>query len=226
MRFLASWKFISFVVLLSSFGPASVLAAQDGEGDVTPSTLPVETELPARTPTNANEIAYIYIPRLSSRVWGIPIFSGTTESELARGVGHFTSSAPPGGEGNFSLFGHRTTHLKPFFGINTLRAGDEVFVETEDAWYVYTLRVDRIVRPTDVWVASNARYAPLRIPLREKYRVLTLISCEPRFSTDGRWVWWGVLNEVFPQPGTPLSLVRPPTGPNFVQRIVSISSRS
>lgn len=226
MRFSTPWRLIPFVVLIALIEVAPSRATDEGEGTVPPSTLPIEQEMLGRVPSNASKIAYLYIPRLSNRVWGVPIFSGTTESELARGIGHFTSSAPPGGEGNFSLFGHRTTHLKPFFGINVLRTGDEVIVETADTWYVYTLRVDKIVRPTDVWVASNARYAPLGIPRGKKYRVLTLISCEPRFSTETRWVWWGELSAELPKGTMPPSLVVPTVRPIFVARIEASPQRS
>lgn len=203
----------------------------------TTSTLPTENEsnlLPTdsavgEAPTDSSiealSIGRLYIPRLSSRVWGLPILAGTSEIELARGVGHFSESALPQSEGNFALFGHRTTHLKPFYSINSLKVGDEIFVETGERWYVYTLRTSKIVRPTDVWVATNTRYWALKIPRREPYRVITLITCEPLFSVDKRWVWWGELSGIHPIGSPPPTLQKSPSRPTFVPKILSVAPR-
>lgn len=221
---------------IPTLGVAGALHAQS-ESDVvassvldesTSSTLPTGSEATndASSSGAADAIARLYIPRLSSRVWGLPILPGTSELELARGVGHFPESALPQNEGNFALFGHRTTHLRPFYSINSLKVGDEIFVETRERWYVYTLRTSKIVRPTDVWVATNTRYWALKIPRQEQYRVITLITCEPLFSVDKRWVWWGELSGVFPVGTLPPTLRKTPAGPTFVQRIQFLTSRA
>lgn len=223
----AMWLMIPILGFVGALNAQSEngVAALSVRDESTSSTLPTGSEATRNASSGGAAIARLYIPRLGSRVWGVPIYPGTSEIELARGVGHFPQSARPQNEGNFALFGHRTTHLKPFYLINALKAGDEVFVETSDRWYVYTLRTSKIVRPSDVWVATNTRYWALKVPRDESYRVITLITCEPPFSVDKRWVWWGELSGVFPVGSLPPTLHTTPTGPAFVHRLQFLMTR-
>ena len=43
----------------------------------------------------------------------------------------------------------------------------------------------------------------------DPYKVITLITCEPRHSTAKRWVWWGVLNAIYPRETPPPALAKP-----------------
>ena len=52
---------------------------------------------------------------------------------VAKGVGHYTSTALPGQIGNFALTGFRVTHGQPFARLLDLGSGDEIIVETRDA---------------------------------------------------------------------------------------------
>ena len=63
---------------------------------------------------NQNAFALLYIPRIRNEVWGVPIFEGVESKQLRSGVGHFPQSQILGEEGNFSLFGHRTSDGQPF----------------------------------------------------------------------------------------------------------------
>jgi sortase A len=160
--------------------------------------------------TNQKPFALIYIPRIKEDVWGLPIFEGVDSKQLNSGIGHYPQSASLGEEGNFSLFGHRTSNGQPLSHIQKLRIGDQVIVETKDSWFVYRLKFDQIVKPKALWVTSSERVPELGITESDPYNVITLITCEPRYSTSKRWVWWGVLESVLPHQSPPLSLNRQP----------------
>lgn len=159
--------------------------------------------------TNQKPFALIYIPRIREDVWGIPIFEGVNSKQLNSGIGHYPTSSNLGEEGNFSLFGHRTSFGQPFSDIQELRIGDQVIVETKDFWFVYRLAFDRIVKPNAVWVTNSQRIPELGIAVDAPYNVITLVTCEPRYSTSQRWVWWGVLQSILPHRTPPLALQQP-----------------
>ena len=119
------------------------------------------------------------------------------------GIGHFPANAMPGEVGNFALAGHRMTYGKPFTDIDKLQAGDEVIVETRDKYYVYRLVADEIVKPTDVWVLDNQPFAGVDGTTKG---IITLITCEPKWSTKQRWVWWGELTSVLDRANPPAAL--------------------
>lgn len=164
---------------------------------------------PINTPTNQEAFALLYIPRIGNDVWATPIFEGVQSKQLNSGIGHYPQSQIPGEDGNFSLFGHRNSHGQPLINIQDLQVGDEVIVETKDFWFVYTLKHDKIVRPSATWVTGKSRLPELDLAADEPYKVITLITCEPRHSTDKRWVWWGVLKAVYPHSTPPPALAKP-----------------
>lgn len=80
----------------------------------------------------------------------------------------------------------------PFSGIEKLRVGDKAYIETRDAWYVYTLVDDAVVAPDAIWVKKKTPTPALE----GVQQVLTLVTCTPKGSVSKRWVWWGELTEV------------------------------
>jgi LPXTG-site transpeptidase (sortase) family protein len=173
-------------------------------GDTPPSTIALSDIKPMETPQEDEAFALLYIPRLIDDAWGIPILQGVNLELLSQGVGHYSESSLPDAEGNFALFGHRTANGEPFVHIEKLKAGDDVVVETENYWFVYTLKLDRIVSPNALGVVSNAPLSELHTVPGDPYQVITLITCEPRWSTEKRWVWWGTLSAVYPRETPPL----------------------
>jgi sortase A len=174
-----------------------------------PSTI-APTEVKAiSAPTDQEAFALLYIPRIGNDVWATPIFEGVQSKQLNSGIGHYPQSQIPGEDGNFSLFGHRNSHGQPLINIQDLQVGDEVIVETKDFWFVYTLKHDKIVRPSATWVTGKSRLPELDLATDEPYKVITLITCEPRHSTEKRWVWWGVLKAVYPHSTPPPALAKP-----------------
>lgn len=164
---------------------------------------------PINAPTNQEAFALLYIPHIGNDVWATPIFEGVQSKQLDSGVGHYPQSQIPGADGNFSLFGHRTSYGQPFAHIEQLQIGDEVIVETKEFWFVYTLKYDKIVHSSAMWITGNSRVPEVGIAASEPYKVITLVTCEPRFSTAKRWVWWGALKAVYPHSTPPSVLAKP-----------------
>ena len=163
-------------------GPTDGDSGDSGEAD--------EDTPPAARPEIGNAFALMYIPRLSDKVWGMPVLESVALSDLARGIGHYPTSQLPGEKGNFAVAAHRATNGEPFRDIDRLRDGDRVFVETQDSWFEYTLRRDQIVRPTDTWVIDPVPGDPGATPAD---RLITLTTCNPRWGSTTRWIWWGDL---------------------------------
>jgi sortase A len=141
-------------------------------------------------PTFGRAFAMLYIPRLSEKVWATPILQGVTPDVLAKGIGHYLTSAMPGEVGNFAIAGHRATNGEPLRNIDRLEVGDQVYVETRDTWYVYRLERDQIVLPTATWVIDPVPGQPGAEPTE---RLITITTCNPRWASTQRWVWWGSL---------------------------------
>lgn len=171
-----------------------------GSGAPTPTPTPTG---PIRVPKpEAGEgFGLVYIPRLSDSVWGTPLIEGVTLPDLARGIGHYPDSAIPGQKGNFAIAGHRATNGEPLKDIDRLRVGDTVIIETQDAWYTYVLEKDQVVDPTALWVVDPVPGDPGAKPTE---RLITVTTCNPRWASYERWIWWGTRESVLPKwKGTP-----------------------
>lgn len=110
------------------------------------------------------------------------VVQGVTLADLQRGPGHYPGTALPGEKGNFAVAGHRTTYGAPFFNLDQLRKGDEVVVTTRDRkTYTYRVHTQEIVSPSDTWVIEPD-------PLKRGKKMLTLTTCNPRFSNAERLI--------------------------------------
>ena len=164
------------------------IPATDGSSD--PGDPGDPGEDPEARPEIGDAFALMYIPRLSDKVWGMPVLESVALSDLARGIGHYPETQLPGEKGNFAVAAHRATNGEPFRDIDQLRVGDKVFVETQDSWFEYTLRRDQIVPPQATWVIDPVPFDPGATPTE---RLITLTTCNPRWGSTTRWVWWGDL---------------------------------
>jgi LPXTG-site transpeptidase (sortase) family protein len=75
------------------------------------------------------------------------------------------------------IAGHRTTHLAPFWSVDTLTPGDQILLQTRAGTFVYRVTWMRVVDPGSAWVARST-----------KRPSLTLTTCFPRFSDRQRLV--------------------------------------
>lgn len=148
-------------------------------------------------------IGLVYIPRLQSQVWGLPLVQGIDHRSLALGLGHYPSTNLPGEAGNFAIAGHRATNGEPFAYFEKLQEGDSVFVRTASNWFEYQLFEDQIVQETETWVLADS---PRGLNLEAGTSLITLTTCDPRWNSYQRWAWWGVLVNTYPADQKPLEI--------------------
>jgi sortase A len=144
-------------------------------------------------PEESKSFALVTIPALNLK--DFPLVQGIEESDLAKGIGHYPGTAMPGGLGNFAVAGHRAGNGEPFAEFEKLVAGDKVLVQTADATYVYSLEYDTKVKPSGTWVIDKN---PKNMPVDNTRKLITLTTCDPKWNSTHRWVWWGSLSEIIP----------------------------
>lgn len=163
------------------------------------------TEEPEEASFNPVEpYGLLYIPRLKSDVWQEPLVEGIYYRALASGVGHYPTTEQPGEIGNFAIAGHRATNGEPFARFEKLQAGDRVYVQTAVGWFEYELVQDKIVQEDEVWVLADN---PLDQGFAPGGRLITLTTCDPRWNSYQRWVWWGKLVAQYPLDQTPQEIL-------------------
>ena len=137
-------------------------------------------------------IGLLRIPALGD-AYEVPILNGTELSVLAKGVGHYSSTAHAGQIGNFALAGYRVTHGQPFAQLLKLHPGDEIIVETRDAIYIYVLDEpprQLTVKDTDTWVIDPV---PGKPELKPTQALITLTTCPDLYHSPKRSVGFGHL---------------------------------
>jgi len=107
-------------------------------------------------------IALLTIGKLSLEV---PVFEGTEESFLNRGIGRISGTGKPGEAGNIGIAGHRDGFFRC---LKDIQIGDRIELATPSQKYTYDVDAIEIVIPEDVSV------------LRPRSRpALTLVTCYP-----------------------------------------------
>jgi len=187
--------FNDIVVANTTRSEASTLSRELGRQ--TPD--PVQSGAPAtstsppvgRAPANGAKFAVLYVPRFGS-TYQVPIAGGTdtTQTLNTGAAGHYDSTQMPGAVGNVAIAGHRTTHGAPFAAIADLRVGDHFYVQTADGYYTYTFRNLEYVKPTQVQVLQVVPDAPV-VSTASRDRLITLTSCNPKFSAAERIIAFG-----------------------------------
>ena len=102
----------------------------------------------------------------------------------------------PGQIGNFVVSGHRTTYLAPFNKLGELRKGDTILIDTRTSQFVYKMTAKKIVQPSDVNVAAPVPEHPKANPTQ---RLITLTTCNPKYSAAQRLVIFGRLTSATPR---------------------------
>ena len=136
------------LVALASESVDAVNVAEDPDA--------VEILYPIR-PTVGENIGNLTIPAINEV---LPIFHGTDEDELSRGIGHFAGSVLPGENDNSVLSGHRDTVFKE---LGELEINDQVIVETLAGTFTYEIREIKIVPSDDKSIISPTDSAALTI---------------------------------------------------------------
>ncbi len=94
-------------------------------------------------------IGILEIPKLQAE---IPIVEGTSEYELEKGVGHYSSTVLPGQPDQILLSGHRET---VFRRLGDLRNGDVFHVIMPYGSYSYEITGSQIVEANDTTVIKS-----------------------------------------------------------------------
>lgn len=119
--------------------------------------------------TEDGVMAMIEIPKLELE---LPIYHGTEEETLTKGVGHiYGSDLPVGGESTHSLLAaHRGLPDKQLFTrLNELEMGDEFVVNICGIKHIYEVCEISVIKPEDTGV--------LRV--QESRDLISLITCTP-----------------------------------------------
>lgn len=95
----------------------------------------------------------------------VPVYDGTEEDVLSRGVGRVRGTARVDTEGNLGIAGHRDSFFRP---LKDIREGDRIELRTAGGTVTYSVSSIVIVDPEDVSVLA---------PTSE--RTLTLVTCYP-----------------------------------------------
>jgi len=107
-------------------------------------------------------LAVLEIAKLRIRV---PVFDGTDDLTLNRGVGRIIGTAKVGDTGNIGIAGHRDGFFR---GLKDISVGDEIDLTMTTKKNIYLVDQIEIVSPSDVQVLGP-RSAPS----------LTLVTCYP-----------------------------------------------
>lgn len=109
-------------------------------------------------------LGVLRIPRLQLAV---PVFDGTDELTLNRGVGRVAGTAQLGGAGNVGIAGHRDGFFRV---LKDIVIGDFIEVEVEDRNLEYSVQRIEIVDPKNTGVLHT---------IRPNAHELTLVTCYP-----------------------------------------------
>ena len=142
----------------------------------------------------------MYFPRLKSKFWGQKLIAGIATRQLNACIGWFPTTSLPGQLGNFAVAGHRATYGEPLAYVDRIRKGDRLFIKTDAAWYVYRMTHDQITTPKAVWVIDPVPGDVWNT--KPTQRLITIVTCEPRWGSSKRWIWWGELTAAYPPDAT------------------------
>lgn len=144
------------------------------------------------TPGAASTFAVMYAPRFGSD-WVREIAEGIGVVDVlnTRRIGHYPQTQLPGQLGNVALAAHRLTYGAPFSDIDQLRLGDKLYLKTQDGYYTYSFRNLEYVSPEGVGVLEPVPQHPGEVATD---RILTIMSCNPKFSVAERIVAYAVFD--------------------------------
>ena len=130
----------------------------------------------APQPPDGTPVGIVQIPKIGVNQ---VVVSGTDESDLDLGPGHYIGTAMPGQGGNVAIAGHRTTHGAPFNRLAELAPGDPIYL-TDLAGQQMTYIVAVPPYPVDPSNVSVLNYFG--------DNRLTLTTCNPEFSARQRLI--------------------------------------
>jgi len=130
----------------------------------------------------APPLAVLEIPKIGLEV---PVFNGTDDLTLNRGVGRIVGTARPGEGRNVGIAGHRDGFFR---GLKDIATGDRIELRTQKRTETYRVSDIRITDPTDVRVLEE-----------QGVPALTLVTCYPFYfigNAPQRYIVRAVLSNV------------------------------
>ena len=123
------------------------------------------------------ELLYVLkIPSIDSEN---PVREGVEADVLSDSLGHDSSTAYAGNQGNCVIAGHRNYSFGKYFNrLNEVEIGDEIYLETMTDEYRYEVTEIKVVEPTDTYILDN---------IGDK-ETLTLYTCTPIYIATHRLV--------------------------------------
>lgn len=134
-------------------------------------------------------MGYIEIPKISVK---LPIYHGTSEETLQKGVGHIESTALPiGGKGNHPvLTGHTGLPTAELFtNLVTLSVGDEFYIHVLDETLAYRVCEINVVEPSELE----------KLQAEDGRDLVTLVTCTPYGVNSHRLLVKGERTEYNPE---------------------------
>lgn len=144
------------------------------------------------SPEKDATFAVMYVPRFGHD-WVREIAEGIGLEDVlnTRRIGHYPDTQLPGELGNVALAAHRLTYGAPFRDIDQLRLGDKLYLKTKDGYYTYSFRNLEYVTPDGVGVLDPV---PQDKGAKPTDRILTIMSCNPKFSVAERIIAYAVFD--------------------------------
>lgn len=171
------WAVFAIVLGILLILWAIFVVKQQTPPQVAPVTPPPVTQTPKPTVTPTPKPIpplYSVIPKVGEKIGSITlkslnlswaIYQGTTDAQLAKGVGHYVGSVLPGGKNNTVLSGHRTT---VFNRLGDLKTGNHIYIKTSAGVFTYKVR--------SFWIVQRSNKTVIH---PTKKGVLTLTTCYP-----------------------------------------------
>jgi sortase A len=175
--------------------PSTTSPTVPGTSAAPATTAPPTTVAGPSAPSGA-AVAHLVIPKIGVDKF---IVEGVSIEQLRKGPGHYPQTPMPGEKGNAAIAGHRTTYGAPFYRLNELQPGDDIFVTTKQGQFHYTVFQSKVVKPSEVSVLD---------PTPDNR--LTLTTCNPRFSAATRLI---VVSRLVDPPAAVVVAPAAPTSP-------------
>ena len=143
---------------------------------------------PRPDPPEGSPVAHIVIGSI-----GVDkiVVQGVSLPDLKEGPGHYPGTPYPGEAGNTAIAGHRTTYGAPFNRIDEIPMDGEICLKTVDGIFRYKVVQKFVVKPNQTEVLA---------PTLDGSAVLTLTTCNPKYSARERYIVRAKLDSKTPPP--------------------------
>ena len=151
---------------------------------------PREATPAADQPEIGTPFGLVYIPRLRDEVWGQPLVQGVGPDRLRRGSVTTWGPPCPASSGTSRLLGTGPRTVSRCAASTSLRRATWWSSRRRRTGSPTNWMKPTIVSPSDVWVIDPV---PGELEASPTEALITLTSCNPRWASTERYIWWGHL---------------------------------